>query len=29
LLWITIDYFIPLEGAKKCARLREIICGRT
>jgi hypothetical protein len=29
LLGIAIDYFIPLEGVKKCDRLREIIFGRT
>jgi hypothetical protein len=29
LLPIAIDYFIPLEGVKKCDRLREIIFGRT
>jgi len=29
LLGIAIDYFIPLEGFKKCDRLREIIFGRT
>ncbi len=28
LLPIAIDYFIPLEGFKKCDRLREIIFGR-
>jgi hypothetical protein len=29
LLQIAIVFFIPLEGFKKCDRLREIIFGRT